>query len=607
LTSAVVRVPRDPSEDPDSTSAVDSGPDSPAPDATPSLGHRGLSLVAVIAVLSGIRAAWTAAFSLHPALGVAVIASCAALLALGATAAHVRTRRALGRADAAVLLIGLLLFGCTTAAGIAPGGFSYDDVGVLLQTAARSLLAGQPIYGLSHPHAGALLPGGAGAPVTAMMNGHIVSDYGYPPLAAVFAAFVEKLAPGLPSPIVVSRIGLAAGAVLLFRLLPPTLRPAAPVVCFVLPMLPKYAQMGYPVLVALPLLVVAVAWWPSIGAGGRLGWRGILKGICLGLAAATHPLAWFLAPFLVIGVWLVRRGEVSSRAATAVTARWLAAAAAAFVAVNLPFVLQGPAAWAHGIAEPLFQHAVPIGQGLVGVTLQLTGGSGALAWYGYASQVLLIGLLIAFSLGIRRLAPAAMVLPWAVFFLSTRSQDDYYCLLAPLWLLGATISLRPEQYLRAHQLWSRRLNSTRSHKSAVRPRAVWPLRSAAAVLPAAALVCAAVAVATPAPLQLSVTGLDTAGKGIRRIHATVTNTSGNTLSPHFAVTHGSGIIPGFWTVQQGPAMLKPGQSASYTLLTTGSAVTPGRNVRLRVVSDNPLTLSSTLLAPTGPATHAPGR
>jgi hypothetical protein len=607
LTSAVARVPRDPSEDRDSTSAVRSRPDSPAPDATPSLGHRGLSLVAVVAVLSGIRAAWSAAFSLHPALGVAVIASCAALLALGATAAHVRTRRALGRADAAVLLIGLLLFGCTTVAGIAPGGFSYDDVGVLLQTAARSLLAGQPLYGLPHPHAGALLPGGASAPVTAMMNGHIVSDYGYPPLAAVFAAFVEKLAPGLPSPIVVSRIGLAAGAVLLFRLLPPTLRPAAPVVCFVLPMLPRYAQMGYPVLVALPLLVVAVAWWPSIGAGGRLGWHGILKGICLGLAAATHPLAWFLTPFVVIGVWLVRRGELSGRATTAVTARWLTAAAAAFAAVNLPFVLQSPAAWAHGIAEPLFQHAVPIGQGLVGVTLQLTGGSGALGWYGYASQVLLIGLLLAFALGVRRLAPAAMVLPWAVFFLATRSQDDYYCLLAPLWLLGAAICLRPEQYLRAHRLWSVRLNTTQLR------------RAAAAVLPVAALGCAVVAVATPAPLRLAVTRFDTAGNGIRRIHATVTNTSGHSLTPHFAITHGSGIISGFWAVQHGPAILKPGRSASYTLLTPGSAVSPGRDLRLRVVSDGPMTLSSTVLntaalkrpqataAPIDPATHAPGR
>jgi hypothetical protein len=275
-----------------------------------------------------------------------------------------------------------------------------------------------------------------------------------------------------------------------------------------------------------------------------------------------------------------------------VTARWLAAAATAFAAVNLPFVLQNPAAWAHGIAEPLFQHAVPIGQGLVGVTLQLTGGSDALSWYGHASQVLLTGLLVAFALDIRRLAPAAMVLPWAVFFLSTRSQDDYYCLLTPLWLLGAAISLRPEQYLRAHQLWSGHGNSTRWQRAA----RIRPLRWATvAVLPAVALVCATVAVATPAPLRLTVTGLDTTRSGIRRIHVTVTDTSGHSLAPHFAVTRGSGIIPGFWTVQRGPATLGPGQSASYTLIKPGSALTAESNLRLRVVSDNPMTLSSTLL------------
>ena len=38
---------------------------------------------------------------------------------------------------------------------------------------------------------------------------------------------------------------------------------------------------------------------------------------------------------------------------------------------------------------------------------------------------------------VRRLGPAATVLPWCAFYLAIRSQDGYYLLMTPLWLAAA--------------------------------------------------------------------------------------------------------------------------------------------------------------------------
>ena len=49
------------------------------------------------------------------------------------------------------------------------------------------------------------------------------------------------------------------------------------------------------------------------GAGVQvdlLGVRGWASAICLGIAMGFQPMAWFIAPFLVLGLLVVRAGDL---------------------------------------------------------------------------------------------------------------------------------------------------------------------------------------------------------------------------------------------------------------------------------------------------------
>ncbi|MDF3150281.1 hypothetical protein PBV88_56375, partial [Streptomyces sp. T21Q-yed] len=125
------------------------------------------------------------------------------------------------------------------------------------------------------------------------------------------------------------------------------------------------------------------------------------------------------------------------RAAALVVARIAGAAGVVWLLLNAYFVVSEPGTWIRGIALPLTQGAVIHGQGVVGISLYFTDGSDRLDWYAHASMLLAAGLLALFVLFVRRLGPAATVLPWCAFFLATRSQDGYYLMMTPLWLAAA--------------------------------------------------------------------------------------------------------------------------------------------------------------------------
>jgi hypothetical protein len=95
-------------------------------------------------------------------------------------------------------------------------------------------------------------------------------------------------------------------------------------VCLGFGLLPQYAYAGYPAVITMALLVPVVVCWASTGVNGHLRSRGVLRAACLGAACAAQQLAWFLAPFLLIGLYAVRRGELGPRRALAVTARYTA-------------------------------------------------------------------------------------------------------------------------------------------------------------------------------------------------------------------------------------------------------------------------------------------
>jgi len=545
------------------------GPSSPA---DPAPLHRAITLLAVISLFVGTRSDWTSAIATRPLIGGLITLGYAGILTLGILALAVRSRRALVRVDAGALLLGIALALCSYALSGA-----MNDETVLMTQATHELVHGHGVYGHEWPwvferhHVG----------VTKTMAGGADYSFAYPPLALLFNAPVYALI-GAKAATLVPTLLLIAGAVTLWVLLPTPWRSAATVVCLGFPMLKGYAAMGYPAITALALLIPVVIRWPSIGAGGRLRRSDLVRAGLLGAACATHQLPWFLTPFLLVGVYAVRRGELPARAALGVVARFTAVAAVVALAANAYFIAQGPRAWLSGLALPFTQHGVPHGQGLMGLSYYFSEGSSRLDFYSYASMLMAAGLLLLFALFVRRLGPAAVVLPWCAFYLATRSQDGYYLMMTPLWVAGAATATTSA----FASAWQPRLPLGRR-------RAVGVAVAAAVLAPAAGSV--AVAAASGPPIRLVVSDVRGDRGGIDGLTVRATNTGDTALTPHFASSTGESTSA-YWTVRGGPAVLRPHQSARYVLVPSGGRYAlPHRNrlrVRLRVFTDRPQTLSS---------------
>ncbi|MFE6178437.1 hypothetical protein [Streptomyces sp. NPDC056464] len=542
----------------------------PAVPEPPAQWHRVLTLLADVSLFVGTRAIWTSAAS-HRLVVAAVVSLCyASILVCGVLALVVRRARSLARLDLCVLVTAVTL---TLCAWVMHHGGS--DEALLTTQAARELVAGHPVYGQPWPWLF-----GHGVALTPTVTGGYDFTYGYPPLAPLLTAALLWLGHGALAATVVSTAALIAGTVVLWRMLPAPWRSAATMACLGFGFLPSYARLGYPAIVALALLVPVVVRWPRIGRGGRLGTGGLARAACLGAACAAQQLPWFLAPFLLAGIYAVRRGELGTRAAALVVARTGGAAGVVWLLINTYFVVSEPGTWIRGIALPLTQGAVIHGQGAVGISLYFTDGSDRLDWYSRASMLLEVGLLALFVLFVRRLGPAATVLPWCAFFLATRSQDGYYLMLTPLWL-AAAVTAPASEFAAA---WQPRMVSRR------------PVRIAAAVLLLApALASTAWAATGTPPLAMRPASVRWARPAaVARLGVEVTNTDAVALAPHFTLTTGQGMGR-YWTVVRGPATLPAHARARYELRPPAGRFAlprPGVRIRLRALTAVPQTLSS---------------
>ena len=529
----------------------------------PAQWHRVLTLLADISLFIGTRTIWTSAASNRPPVAAVISACYASILVCGALALVVRRARSLARVDLVVLVTAVTLALCGWVMN--HGG---SDEAILTTQAAREIVAGHPIYGQPWPwlftHGVALTP---------TFTGGYDFTYGYPPLTPLLTAPLLFLGHGGIWATALSMGALVVGTVVLWRMLPAQWRPAATLVCLGFGLMPNYARLGYPAVTALVLLIPVVVRWPRIGRGGRLGAPGLARAVCLGAACAAQQLPWFLAPFLLAGIYAVRRGELGGRAAALVVLRFTGAAALVWLLVNAYFAVSEQGTWLRGIALPLIQGATLHGQGLVDVSLYFTDGSDKVGWYGYASLLLAAGLLGLLVLFARRLGPAATVLPWCAFYLATRSQDNYYMLMTPLWL-AAAVTAPADDFAGAWQPRPRPLTG---------PRRRTALGVAAALLLAPALVSAVVAMAGKPPLRMEVAAVGRASaKVVTRLSLRVTNTEDSALVPHFMVTSGQGMSE-FWSVLRGPATLPAHTTARYELRPpNGAFAVPGARTRVRV-------------------------
>ncbi|MGW0832749.1 hypothetical protein [Streptomyces prunicolor] len=543
----------------------------------PAQWHRVLTLLADISLFIGVRSVWTQAAS-HRLVVAAVVCLCyASILVCGVLALVVRRSRSLARIDLAVLVTAVLL--TLSAWSVFHSG---GDEAVLTTQAARELVAGHPIYGqpwpwLFHPNHGVAL--------TPTVTGGYDYTYGYPPLETLLTAPLLWIGHGGAPATAVATGALIAAAVLMWRLLPVPWRSSATLACLGLGLLPTYGRQGYPAVLAMALLVPVVFRWPRIGRGGRLGPAGIAQAACLGAACAAQQLPWFLTPFLLAGIYAVRRGELGARQAALILLRIVGIAVTVWLLINTYFIVHEPRTWLAGIALPLTQGAVVHGQGLVDISLYFTNGSDRLDWYSHASILLAAGLLAVFVLFVRRLGPAATVLPWCAFYLATRSQDGYYLMMTPLWLASA-VTAPITEFRDAWQPRPRLLSGP--HRR--------PARVAAAVLLLTpALAGAAVAATGTPPMTMKITGVRRAVPTVvTRLTVQVTNSSSTALTPHYTLTTGQGMSK-YWSQVGGPATLPAHSTATIELRPPdGTFTLPHKRVRIRMraFTATPQTLSS---------------
>jgi uncharacterized membrane protein len=392
---------------------------------------------------------------------------------------------------------------------------------------------------------------------TFRLDGQPVTSLSYPALSFLLYAPLVALGWSSQAAIAVNVLAWALAIILGFALLPRRIRPLALVVGS-LSVYIGFAVGGVTDALFVPFLIGAVWSWDRFPRRSiRTAW---VSPVLLGLAMAVKQTPWLLLPFLVAGIWLEARRDEPAVPGFVPAGRYLAIALLAFALPNLPFIVLSPHAWASGVLTPLIGHAVPAGEGLVGLSLFLGLGGGSLTAFAVALMVVYLVLFAIFITTYPWLKRCVVLLPAIVLFFSARSFGSYLVTLLPVATVAA-FSTMP--------------TSGVEQQDAETPKAVgagegpwrhwkWVVGIGAG---AVALALANILFFSPSPLSVRIVNIQTTGQlaTVVKVGVDVTNNSSNSLRPAFTVGT-SGSVSAFWIAKGGPSQLQPHQSASYTLL-----------------------------------------
>jgi len=375
---------------------------------------------------------------------------------------------------------------------------------------------------------------------TFLLNGKPITTLSYPALS--FEVYLPLLALGarIQAAVWVDVAAWGLSGLILYTILPKRLAPLA-IIVVSLDLYIGYAVGGVTDFLFVPLLIGAAAGWDRfVSTRGLAAWRGP---VLMGLAMAIKQTPWLIVPFVVAGIVLESRQESSWRQGIRDGARYCGIAAAAFLAPNLPYLIESPAAWLRGILTPISSGAVPAGQGLISLSLALPVGGGSLRAYNLAALVVFAAALLSFTAVYPALKPAAFLIPSVVLFFATRSFGSYLAMLIPSAIVAAATIRRAPVTLR----W---------------PRWRWAVAAGAG---ASALAVAA-ALTAASPLAVSIAAVRTTGQlaTVEQMRLAVSNHTGRSVRPAFTVEDGI-TMTAFWRRVRGPAVLGPHRSASYTI------------------------------------------
>lgn len=430
------------------------------------------------------------------------------------------------------------------------------DSAAFNQLAARALLHGKDPYTTSMAGAANLLNPPAHF-WTYLANGSHVTQVSYP--AASFLFEVPARALGFHHELAdwTDLVAWLVTGVLLFLLLPASLRWLATLVLMAEAFVGAFSAGGTDALF-LPFLVVAVWRWDRFGTGRTSGLANWIGPVALGLACAVKQTPWFCLPLLLIGVAIEtkRRGEPLWRT----PARYLALAVGVFAACNLPFVIWGPRAWLDGVLLPFTKPLVADGQGLVTLALHgLTGGV-VLPLLSVAGALAYVALLAAFIIWYPAMKVVWLLVLPIVLLVPGRSFSDYLIDFFPAALVAAATVARVDGVTDA--AGAARLDTGT-------PARRWAIRAAIGIPALASAAVCAVAF-TSAPLDLSVVGVSTSQATLRLDSVTVTvrNSTSQRVTPRFMVALDSSHPSGFWTPahRERPLVLGAGATATVTLV-----------------------------------------
>lgn len=267
----------------------------------------------------------------------------------------------------------------------------------------------------------------------------------------------------------------------------------------------------------VPFVLLAVYRWDRYGVHLEDTAARWIGPIALGIACSVKQTPWFLAPFLLIGLWIEHRENGTD--GVRVVARYAATALGTFLFLNAPFIVADPAAWARGTFLPLVQPTIPDGQGLVDLTIFDHLGGGRLALYTCAGVACFALALLAFRYRYAALKRAWVPLVAVSFFLPTRSFGSYLFMLFPAAIVaGITVGAPPVGWRVRHsfQRW---------------------IGLGLVVGGVATAGLAIAAVATPAPLSVRIVDTQSTGQlgTIYQAEVQVTNHTGRVQRPHFTV------------------------------------------------------------------------
>ena len=383
------------------------------------------------------------------------------------------------------------------------------------------------------------------------LDGGVVSQMSYPSLSFLIYVPIMLLGVHAQAAVIMDVLGWAVTALLVFRLLPRNSRwVAIPLMLSTLYV--SYAYGGVVDSIYLPFLILAVWRWDRYGDPDEKSAARWIGPVALGLACAVKQTPWFVAPFLLIGIFVEARHHRAHPYKT--VACYAGTAAGVALALNLPWIVANPVAWFKDIMVPITAPMIPAGQGLVDLTTRL-GLGGDLSFYKYLAVIALVLALLAWVVFYRQLKRAWMLLIPLLFLWPARSFSSYLVMLLPAMLVAAVT-----------------VNGSSFQLSARLRR--WATIAIAAIGVAMGL-CVMGALTIKGPISLRVVSTSSTGElqTVDFINVVVTNSSSQPLAPHYDVNSGD-YASSFWTVISGPKTLPPHSSARLTLEAPNTASMP---------------------------------